>query len=66
MSEFTPGGDAQAIWRIADNHYGGARQMFEAHEWPERGSDMMRKVQTRVKECYGSVSAFVAHHEQAA
>ncbi|HEY0026785.1 MAG TPA: hypothetical protein VGC35_02850 [Allosphingosinicella sp.] len=39
--------------------------MFEAHEWPERGADMMRKVQTRVKESYGSVAAFVAQHDKA-
>ena len=65
MTKFTPGGDAQAIWRIAASHYGGALGMFEAHEWPERGADMMRKAQTRVKEQYGSIAAFVEHHERA-
>jgi len=35
--------------------------MFEHHGWPERGSDMMRKVQTRVADTYGSVRAFEAH-----
>ena len=35
--------------------------MFEHHGWPERGSDMMRKVQTRVAETYGSVKAFEEH-----
>jgi hypothetical protein len=65
VTKFNPGGDAQAIWRIAADHYGGALRMFEAHEWPERGADMMRKVQTRVKESYGSVAAFVDQHDKA-
>lgn len=62
MSKFEPGGDAKAIAEIADKHYGGYKQMFEKHEWEERGSDMMRKVQTRVAETYGSVTAFVEKH----
>lgn len=66
MSQFEPGGDAKAISRIATERYGGYLAMFEKHEWPERGSDMMRKVQTRVKEQYGSVANFVEHHEKAA
>lgn len=63
MSKFEPGGDAKAISRIASQRYGGFPAMFEHHGWPERGSDMMRKVQTRVKDTYGSVSAFVAQHD---
>lgn len=59
----TPGWDAKAISDIAARHYGGFTGMFEKHEWPERGSDMMRKVQTRVKETYGSIDAFVSKHE---
>lgn len=55
---YTPGGDAKAIAEIARTRFGGYLQMFEHHGWPERGSDMMRKVQTRVKETYGSVKAF--------
>lgn len=65
MSNFEPGGDAKAISRIASAHYSGFAGMFEAHGWTERGSDMMRKVQTRVKEHYGSVAAFVCHHDKA-
>ncbi|MBP8232879.1 MAG: hypothetical protein KAY22_11290 [Rhizorhabdus sp.] len=65
MSDFEPGGDAKAITRIASAHYGGYLGMFEAHGWTERGSDMMRKVQTRVKVQYGSIAAFVAHHDKA-
>ncbi len=57
-----PGWDAKAIAEIAKAKYGDYSALFEAHDWPERGSDMMRKVQTRVKETYGSVEAFVEHH----
>ena len=57
--KFRLGGDAKAISEIANRVYGGFAEMFEAHKWPERGSDMMRKVQTRVKQEYGSVAAFV-------
>lgn len=35
------GWDAQAIRDIAESHYGGFAQMFEAHGWPERGAQMM-------------------------
>jgi hypothetical protein len=62
MSKAHPGWDAKAIAEIARNHYGDFTGMFVHHHWPERGSDMMRKVQTRVKESYGSVAAFVDKH----
>lgn len=55
---YAPGGDAKAISRIATQHFGGFREMFVSNGWPERGSDMMRKVQARVKERYGSISEF--------
>lgn len=55
---FPPGGDATAIAEIAKRQFGGYLQMFEYHGWPERGRDMMRKVQSRVVETYGSVRAF--------
>lgn len=58
-----PGWDAKAISDVAARRYGGFTGMFEKHDWPERGSDMMRKVQTRVKETYGSIDAFVRKHE---
>ena len=57
---FQPGGDAKVIAEIARTRFGGFTEMFEHHRWPERGSDMMRKVQTRVAETYGSVRAFEA------
>jgi len=60
-STYTPGGDAKIIAEIAKTRFGGFVQMFEHHSWPERGSDMMRKVQTRVAEAYGSVRAFETH-----
>ena len=55
---YRPGGDAIAISRIANQHFGGFREMFVHHGWAERGSDMMRKVQSRVKETYGSIKDF--------
>jgi hypothetical protein len=58
---YRPGGDAQVIAEIAKRRFGGFPAMFEHHGWPERGSDMMRKVQTRVVEAYGSVAAFERH-----
>lgn len=59
---YQPGGDAKAISEIAKGQFGGDyARMFEHHGWPERGADMMRKVQSRVVETYGSVRAFEAH-----
>jgi len=58
---YTPGGDAKIIAEVASRRFGGFLGMFEHHGWPERGSDMMRKVQTRVVESYGSVKAFEQH-----
>lgn len=57
-----PGWDAKQIARIATESYGGFAEMFEKHHWPERGSEMMRAVQKRVAETYGSVEAFVNKH----
>jgi hypothetical protein len=57
------GWDAKAIHRVAAGKFGGLLQMFEHHGWPERGSDMMRQVQRRVRERYGSVDKFVADHD---
>jgi hypothetical protein len=58
-----PGWDAKAIHRIAAEKFGGLKQLFEAHSWDERGSDMMRHVQRRVKDHYGSIEAFVVKHD---
>ena len=59
-----PGRDAKAIGEVAARNYGNFTKMFEHHHRPERGQDMMRKVQTRVKEDYGSIAAFIAKHEE--
>lgn len=61
---YTSGGDAQVISEVAKRQFGDFTKMFEHHGWPERGSDMMRKVQTRVVEKYGSVRAFEAHFQR--
>lgn len=53
-----PGWDAKIIHQIARERFGSLLGMFEHHGWSERGSDMMRFVQARVKETYGSVEAF--------
>ena len=58
-----PGWDAQVITEIAKERYGGFEKMFESHGWPERGADMMRKVQMRVAKKYGSVEAFKEAHK---
>lgn len=58
-----PGWDAKRISEVAAQHYGGYAGMFEAHGWPERGSVMMRKVQARVGETYGSIQAFDVAHQ---
>ncbi|WP_375596608.1 hypothetical protein ABWI00_10025 [Algihabitans albus] len=64
QSDFPPGWDAQAIHQIARERFGGLEPMFKHHGWEERGSDMMRYVQRRVKETYGSVHAFVAQNSK--
>jgi hypothetical protein len=63
-SNYSPGGDAKAIAEIAKSHFGNFTAMFEHHGWPERGADMMPKVQTRVAETYGSIKAFENHFAQ--
>lgn len=65
MMAHEPGWDAIAIARIAKEKYGGTKQMFESHGWPERGSQMMISQQRLVKERYGSIAEFVRHHEHA-
>lgn len=60
---YAPGGDARAIAETARRAFGGYLELFEHHGWPERGADMMRKVQTRVAETYGSVRNFADAHK---
>ncbi|MFL9828080.1 hypothetical protein [Rhodoplanes sp. SY1] len=63
-ASYTQGGDAQAIRRIAEDYYGGYKNMFEAHGWPERGDKIIPAVQSHVVETYGSVRAFEQAHER--
>ena len=57
--KYPPGGDAKVISKIAKKYFCGSyEKMFKHHGWSERGSNMMRKVQTRVVETYGSVCNF--------
>jgi hypothetical protein len=56
-----PGWDAKLIAEVAKRRFGTFEKMFEHYGWPERGAEMMRKVQTRVVESYGSVQAFETH-----
>lgn len=58
-----PGWDAKAIARVARNEFGGMKEMFEHHGWPERGAKMMPSVQSRVCEAYGSIAEFVGRFE---
>ena len=58
------GWDAAALSEIVKMKYGDYAALFDAHRWPERGPNMMHKVQTGVKETNGSVEAFVEHHRK--
>ncbi|MGG7536159.1 hypothetical protein [Rhizobium sp. 12,4] len=61
---YRPGGDAQAIARVASNYYGSYRNMFEVHGWPERGNQMMIAQQSHVVRDYGSVRVFEELHRR--
>lgn len=54
-----PGWDAKAISRIARQHFGGLKEMFEFHGWPERGTKMMPAQQKRVADHYGTIEEFI-------
>ena len=55
----SPGWDAKEIHRIAEEKFGDLEGMFKHYGWPERGSKMMPKVQSRICEAYGSIESFV-------
>jgi len=57
VSPNEPGWDAKMIHEVA-HRFGGLERFYGHHYWPERGSDMMRKVQTRVIQHYGSMERF--------
>ncbi|MFC0340773.1 hypothetical protein [Paracoccus niistensis] len=62
-TKYAPGGDAQAIQRVAETYYGSYTNMFEAHGWPERSRKIMPSVQGHVVNTYGSVAAFEEAHK---
>ena len=57
---YAPGGDQQAISRVAKAHFGGShKEMFEYHGWVlEPGQHYMHQAAPRIVETYGSVRAF--------
>lgn len=60
---YRPGGDQQAISRVAKAHFGGSHKaMFEFHGWVlEPGQQYMHQAAPRIVATYGSVRAFEAH-----
>ena len=50
------------IREIVHDRYGGYTQLFQAHGWPERGSDMRGAVEPRIAETYGTDQAFERWH----
>jgi len=56
--ERAPGWDTKIISKISKEKFGSFENMFVEMGWPERGSDMMRKVQKHVVNRFGSVEAF--------
>ena len=62
LSNFSPGGDAKAISRIASEVYGGFRQMFDAHGWDAPGNQLMTSAPALIVQQYGSIRNFEAAH----
>ena len=62
------GGDAKAIARIAEEHFGGSyKTMFEAHGWEVKdGRQCMLQAGSRIKDRYDSVAKFEAHFDSKA
>lgn len=63
ISDFSQGGDAKAISRIATEVYGGFRQMFDAHGWDAPGNKLMTSAPALIVRQYGSIRNFEAAHE---
>ena len=63
---YEPGGDAKAISRIAQEHFGSSyKTMFEAHDWIlKEGQQYMHQASARIKDTYGSIAAFEAHFDR--
>ncbi len=62
MTTHEPGWDAKTIARIAKEHYGSFKAMFEAHGWSERGAQMMTFAPKRIVAKWGSIRKFEAKH----
>lgn len=60
-TKYAPGGDQQAIAKIANEIYGGYPEMFEAHGWDWPGSKAMALSSKLIKDYYGSIEAFEAY-----
>lgn len=61
MVAFEPGGDQKAISQIAQEVYGGYRELFDAHGWEWVGSNSMAQSATLIKNFYGSIESFVKY-----
>lgn len=62
--KYPQGGDAKAITVTANAYYGGYKNMFEVHGWPERGDKLMTSAPARIVEAYGSIEEFEALHRR--
>lgn len=55
---YSAGGDQAVIARIANEVFGGYRELFFAHGWEWPGSKAMNRAATLLKKRYGSIAAF--------
>ncbi len=60
---YRPGGDAQAIKRVAEEFYGSFRGMFDTHGWSASGDKLMVSAPARIVAEYGSIRAFEDAHD---
>ena len=58
-SNYSQGGDAQAISRIAKSCYGSFRKMFDAHGWNVPGGKMMISAPALIVGEYGSIQYWI-------
>ncbi|WP_375599631.1 hypothetical protein [Devosia sp. Naph2] len=62
-TKYRPGGDAQAIQKVANDFYGSFRNMFEIHGWDLPGNKMMTSDPSLIVQTYGSIQRFEDLHE---
>lgn len=58
-----PGWDAILISKVVKAFFGDMTEFFRTHGWPERGQNMMPKVQSHVAQTYGSLENFKRHFD---